>query len=289
MYCAKGAGKAGYRVFDPAMQEELHLKLDMEIVLRHGADRLSERPDEAPFKLLYEPICDLATGRVVALECHLRWLHPELGLLGPRAFLPLAEEIGVATKICQWFREEACAQLQQLRSAEPRLHGLSLHIVVGKEEVAHEELINGLEYALSTARLSPSDVVVVVPEQEVMQDPRFGLGLIDNLRRLGVRIAIGEFGLGCSSITQLHTLALDYLLLGEAFTSTVGACDRQRTLVEAVLTMAKGFSFDVVTQGIKEESQVEVLRQVGCRLGQGAYYSPLLGIDDVAKFVADRN
>ncbi len=289
MYYAKGEGKAGYRVFDPAMQEELHRKLDMEIVLRRGAEQLSKRPEEAPFKLCYEPICDLATGRVVALECHLRWLHPELGPLGPRDFLPLAEEIGVAAAICQWFREEACDQLQQLRTAEPLLHGLCLHMAIGKEEVAHRELINGLEYALSTARLSPSDLVIAIPEEEMMRNSAIGLALLGNLRQLGVRIAIGDFGMGHSSITRLHTLDLDYLVLGEPFTSAVGSCKRQRTLVEAVNTIAQGLGFSVITQGIHQQEQAEVLHQLGCHYAQGAYYSPLLALGEVAKCVTSRN
>lgn len=288
MYYAKGAGKAAYRIFDPAMQEELHRKLDMEIVLRQGANRLSEWPSEAPFEIVYEPVCELATGRVLGLECHLRWVHPELGPLQPEVFLPLAEEIGVASTISQWFCEEACTQLQQLRTIEPRLQSVLLHMPLSKEIVALEDLINGLEYALSTVRLSPSDLVIVLPEQEVMQDPPFGLGLIDKLRRLGVRIGIGEFGVGHSSIAHLHSLSLDYLLLGEPFTSTVAGSKRLQTLVEAILSMAHGFGFEVVVQGVKEEGQMETLHRLGCHIGQGEYYSSLLAFQEVANFVAER-
>jgi diguanylate cyclase (GGDEF)-like protein/PAS domain S-box-containing protein len=286
MYYAKGAGKAGYRVFDPAMQELMHRKLDMELVLRQGVDALRQRPAEAPFAILYEPICEVPSGRVVAVECHLKWLHPEQGPLGFEMFYPLAEEIGVASEISQWLWEEACTQMQQWRTTDPLMHGVRLHLGISQGDVAQPQLIHNIEYALSTSRLSPRDVTIELAEQGVMEDPTTGFMLLDKLRGLGVHVAIDDFGVGCSSITRLHTINLDFLKLGEPFTAAIASCNRQRTLMEAITTMAQGFGFDVVAEVIRDERQVEVLQQLGCHLAQGDYYSPPLAVGDVTRFVA---
>jgi diguanylate cyclase (GGDEF)-like protein len=271
MYRAKGAGKARYVVFDPHMHAEAVDRLTLEGDLRAALDL-------GQLALHYQPILrlDPGTGRagtVVGVEALLRWRHPGRGSVSPGAFIPIAEEIGCMVAIGDWVLETACAQLAHWRSNHaPAFVGMAIHLNLSRRQLL-PGFADRLARTLAAHGLPPAVVHLEFTERAIADDPTTAVAVLHQLRGLGVELHLDNFGTGHSSLSCLHRYPLSGLKVGANFTRDALTRAADRTVLAAVVGLARDLNLQLVAEGIETDAQVELLRQLGCRHAQGFQFS----------------
>ena len=266
MYRAKAAGKARAVLFDQAMHREAVERLQLEGDLREALGR-----DE--FALQFQPIVRLDTGAVIGFEVLLRWHHPGRGVVPPGAFLPVAEEIGVMVPLGDWVVDAACRQLSEWRQAHPAaFNGLALHLNLSRRQLASAGFVARLGAALSAHALPPSALHLEFTERAVLDDPAHANTVLARLRGLGVELHLDNFGTGQSSLSCLHRFPLSGIKVGAGFTRDALSKPTHRTVLAAVVGLARDLNLHLVAEGLESSAQVELLRQMGCDRGQGFHF-----------------
>src|SRR4051794_1655151 len=265
MYRAKELGKARCEVFDESMRDQAVERLDLEGGLRHALER-------GELRVLYQPQVELATGRIVGAEALLRWQHPERGLVVPPLFIPIAEQTGLIVPIGAWVLEEACRQATTWPATSGR--ELAISVNVSARQLAEEDFEQVVERVLSVTGLEPRLLCLEITESAVMADPAAATAALERLKRLGVRLAIDDFGVGYSSLSQLKTLLpVDTIKVDKSFVDGVPGDGEDQAIVDAVLRLAEGLGLAAVAEGVETIEQVDALLGMGCRLSQGFHFA----------------
>ncbi len=266
MYRAKSRGRGGHVVFDAGMQRRVAALLRLETDLRRALDR-----DE--FRLHYQPIVRVDSGRTVAFEALLRWQHPQRGLLLPSAFIPAAEDSGMMVPLGYWALDQACRQLRAWREESPAARPLRIGVNVSPRQFQHPSFYHEVERILQDSGLEAQALRLELTETAIMEDPSLAAELLGRLRRLGVGLAVDHFGSGSSSLGMLRRYAFDMLKTDGSFARR-GEWERGgREIVEAVLSLARTLGLDVVVEGIERREQADELQAWGVPQAQGFYYS----------------
>jgi diguanylate cyclase (GGDEF)-like protein len=263
MYRAKQEGRRRFCTYDRSMNDTAHERLALENQL-HGAIERGE------LRLHYQPKIHLPTGRVTGMEALLRWEHPELGLLQPSSFIPLAEETGLIVPIGEWALEEACRQNQEWSTAgfEPLVVAVNLSL----RQFQHERIEDVTARVLRTTGLDPVLLELEVTESLAMQDPERIVATLVDLKELGVKCSIDDFGTGYSGLSHLMGFPIDKLKIDKSFVATIDT-DREAPIVVAVVALARGLGLEVVAEGVETTEQLERLRELGCDEMQGFLFS----------------
>ncbi len=279
MYHAKSAGRNNYQFFTPAMNRATAERLALEVGLRTAIER-------GELFLHYQPQLDLPSGRVVAFEALLRWHHPEMGLIPPLKFIPIAEDTGQIEAIGAWVLDEALRQVALWRAdghAELRMAvNLSAHQLRGDscgERVSRALLRHGL----------PGEALELeITESVAMHDPVRTAALLRVLRGHGVALAIDDFGTGYSSLAYLKQLPLSCLKLDRSFVMDIEQDANDAAICTATIQLAHSLGLGVVAEGVETAQQLEFLRRLGCDIVQGYFISKPLAPADAAAFLARR-
>jgi len=259
MYVAKSHGKGRYEVF----QSGIHSEVISRFALRADLERAVR---EHEFVLEYQPIVELATGRMVEVEALVRWAHPERGLVPPAEFIPLAEATGLIVPLGRWVLETACRQLGEWsRDGAPDAFAVSVNL--SPAQLRDASLVDHVAAALALGGIAPGRLVLELTESAALDAD--APAMLERLGALGVRIAIDDFGTGFSSLSQLTRLPINQLKLDRSFTHALGRTERQKRLVASVLRLARDQQLVSVAEGIEDAAQAGELRGLGCRLGQG--------------------
>jgi EAL domain-containing protein (putative c-di-GMP-specific phosphodiesterase class I) len=265
MYRAKELGKARCEVFDESMRARAVERLDLEGGLRSALER-------GELHVLYQPQVELATGRIIGAEALLRWQHPERGLIVPPVFIPIAEQTGLIVPIGAWVLDEACRQAATW--AEHSGRRLSMAVNVSPRQLATVEFVGIVEAALATSGLAPELLCLEITESAVLADPEAATVVLERLKALGVRLAIDDFGVGYSSLSQLKALLpVDTIKIDKSFVDGVTSDGEDHAIVDSVLRLAKGLGLTAVAEGVETGEQVEALLGLGCRLSQGFHFA----------------
>jgi diguanylate cyclase (GGDEF)-like protein len=280
MYRAKTAGPAGHALFDRAMHRDALARLQLETDLRHALER-----DE--FRLVYQPVISLRTGRIAGAEALIRWQHPERGLVPPSDFVPLAEDTGLILPIGEWVLREACRQVQAWHSPRPGDPPLTLAVNLSIKQFAKPGLDERLAEVLAETKLEPHRLALEVTESIVIDQPEATTALLASLKGLGVKVHMDDFGTGYSSLSYLHQLPLDGLKVDRAFVSRMDHDERSRQLVHTVLQLARSIGLTAVAEGVTTVEQLSELRRLECEFGQGYLFSPPLDPDAMAALIAE--
>jgi diguanylate cyclase (GGDEF)-like protein/PAS domain S-box-containing protein len=265
MYRAKELGKARCEIFDSSMRERAVERLDLEGGLRHALER-------GELRLLYQPLVELGTGRIIGAEALLRWDHPERGLVVPPVFIPIAEQTGLIVPIGAWVLEEACRQAAVWARHSGR--ELSIAVNVSPRQLATTEFAGMVGAALANSGLSPALLCLEITESAVMADPAAATAVLERLKAIGVRLAIDDFGIGYSSLSQLKALLpVDTIKIDKSFVDGVTGNGEDHAIVDAVLRLASGLGLEAVAEGVESSDQVEALLMMGCRLSQGFHFA----------------
>ena len=275
MYRAKELGKARCEVFDASMRERAMERLDLEADLRGALER-----DE--LYVLYQPQVELDGGRIVGAEALVRWEHPERGLITPLQFIPIAEQTGLIVPIGAFVLREACAQAAAWAREQERDVGMCVN--VSPRQLADDGFAATVEETLAATGLAPGQLCLEVTESAVMADPAAATAALERLKATGVRLAIDDFGIGYSSLSQLKTLLpVDTIKIDKSFVDGVTTDGEDRAIVDAVLRLASGLGLAAIAEGVETGEQVDALLGLGCSLSQGFHFARPQTAADVAR------
>jgi Amt family ammonium transporter len=270
MYRSREAAKGHYEVFDQAMHARAMARLRMETDLRRALDR-----DE--LRVHYQAIVMLETGRISGFEALVRWQHPELGLIQPDDFIPLAEETGLILPIGMWVLREACAQLCRLGEAD--CGEVSVAVNLSVKQLVQGDLPERVAGVLEEFGVQPHRLKLEITESVIMQHSEAITSVLHRLKALGLQLHIDDFGTGYSSLGYLHRLPLDALKIDRSFLSGADGGPNLQ-LVRGIVALAHALDVAVVTEGIESAELLTELRSLRCEYGQGFFFSrPLEGTD----------
>ncbi|MGE0139426.1 MAG: putative bifunctional diguanylate cyclase/phosphodiesterase [Ilumatobacteraceae bacterium] len=234
-------------------------------------------------RLVYQPVVELETNRVVGFEALVRWDHPSLGTIMPDRFIPIAEQSGAILAIGRWVLHEAC----RTAAGWMRSHDTSLTMAVNLSgrQLSSPGLIDDVRAALTAAHLDPSSLVLEMTETALVQDAAMAAGQLRLLRSLGVRLAIDDFGTGYSSLSYLRQFPVDILKIDRSFVSTIADPTKVPAIMRGLLDLGHTLRLEMVAEGIESEAQLSQLREQRCELGQGYLFSPPMPAAEAERFL----
>ena len=284
MYHAKAAGKNRFVTFQPQMQEMLHEKLRLE-------SDIARALANEEFFVEYQPIVDLGTRSLLGVEALVRWRHPDLGVLLPARFIPVAEECGQIVKLGRWILGRACREMRAWRDSLASGADLRVAVNISGRHLQHGDLVQDVAQALKESGLEPGNLVIELTESVIMHNTEANLGRLRQLKALGVRLAIDDFGTGYSSLSYLHRFPIDILKIDQSFVNRLTNTYDGPELARAVITLGETLGLDTVAEGIELEPQVAALLALGCVAGQGFLFATSGSLADLStsEFVARRN
>jgi diguanylate cyclase (GGDEF)-like protein len=262
MYRAKAEGKGRYAVFEQGMHTAVVERLELEVDLKRAIERNE-------LVLAYQPIFSLSTGAIAGLEALVRWQHPTRGLVIPERFVPLAEESGQIRALGRWVLATACHQAALWRARYPAHPGLRVSVNISGLQLREPELVQEVRDALATAQLDAGGLTLEITETVLMEDSEVSAARLAELKQLGVEVSIDDFGIGYSSLRQLHQFPLNNLKIDKFFVDRIGKPDEEPELLRAIVDLAELFGLRVIAEGIERPEQRERLLELGCELGQG--------------------
>jgi diguanylate cyclase (GGDEF)-like protein len=269
MHAAKTAGRGGVRVFDTAMHTRAVQRLDFEAALRRAVIRQQ-------FTVRYQPVVELAGGRLAGLEALVRWDHPERGLVMAGEFVGLAEDTGLIVPIGRWVLHAACQALRDWQRRFPleRPPFLSVHLSV--RQLQQPDLLEDVAGALDASGLDPGELMLEITDSVLAADQEAMVERLRGLRALGVHLAIDDFATGHSSLAYLRNLPVDTLKLTKPFVGGLLHGAEEAALSCAILRVADLLGLQVIAEGVEQEAQALALADLGCPYGQGPHFAPPL-------------
>jgi len=279
MYHAKEAGRNQYRFFEAAM----NARVTSRGVLASDLRRAIEREE---LRLHYQPQADIATGEIVGIEALVRWQHPELGLVSPADFIPVAEELGLIGLLGDWVLNETCRQAVAWQRAG--LPHLPVAVNLSALQLRSPTFLDSVRRALATSGLEAHWLEFELTESVLMQQAETAVKTLNGLSELGIRVAIDDFGTGYSSLAYLRRLAIDKIKIDRSFVRDLGVDAEDTVIVSTIIRMAHSLKLRVIAEGVETSEQLAALRAHGCDEIQGYYFSRPLPPDALADFVQER-
>jgi EAL domain-containing protein (putative c-di-GMP-specific phosphodiesterase class I) len=246
---------------------------------------LRQALEQKQFVLYYQPEVDLATRRIVGLEALIRWAHPERGLIPPMDFIPLAEESGLILPIGDWGLAEACSQIQKWCHEDPHHVSLRVGVNLSARQFSRGGLADYVEALLVQAGISSRQLGLEMTESSIIPNMNTALKVLGSLRRLGVSLLMDDFGTGYSSLSYLHSFPFDVLKIDRSFVSRMTQGDQPLQIVRTIVELARVMGMDVVAEGIETPEQYRLLREMGCRYGQGFLFARPMTADAVTQLL----
>jgi diguanylate cyclase (GGDEF)-like protein/PAS domain S-box-containing protein len=269
MYHAKDSGRDNRQFFKQDLNLRAMKRQSLEDGVRHALER-----DE--FSVYYQPKVNLETGKIVGVEALIRWLHPDLGLVSPAEFIPIAEESGLMVPIGRWVLGQACHQAQAWQDIG--LAPIRIAVNISAVELRAKDFVRGIGVILGGTGLDPRYLELELTETFLVQDSTATLAVLQGLKELGLKLALDDFGTGYSSLNHLKRFPIDTLKIDRSFVRTVTTNPDDAGIVRAVISMGKNLHMRVVAEGIETREQLAFLRGHECPFGQGYLFSqPLTG------------
>ena len=264
MYRAKEEGKNTFKFYSEALNTHSLERMSLETSMRRALERNE-------FVLHYQAKLDLHTGRITGVEALLRWQHPELGLVAPGRFIPLAEETGLIVPIGRWVLQTACSQ--NMAWQREGLPPLLMAVNLSARQLADDQLLDDIGAALRSSGMKPELLEIELTESMVMQDAERAGKVLAAIKKLGARIAIDDFGVGYSSLTHLKRFPIDTLKVDRSFIRDLPQDPEDRAITEAIIAMGRSLHLTVVAEGVETLEQQTFLREHDCDQTQGFFFS----------------
>ena len=279
MYRAKAGGRARHQVFDGDMHRRAVSSLRLETDLRHAL----ERQEIVPY---YQPVVELDTGTLVGFEALARWRHPTSGMLLPDLFIPVAEESGLVVEIGAWMLAEACRQAREWQRRHPLWATLGISVNVSGRQLSHGSVAADVERVLGATGLEPACLTLEITESALVHGLSSGAGVVQRLHAMSVGLHLDDFGTGYSSLAYLHSFPVQALKIDRSFVSQMNQAPQQSAIVKAIVSLAHDLGMEVVAEGVETRAQLEALRALRCRRGQGFLFSKPLPADQAERLLA---
>ncbi|MBW3570260.1 MAG: PAS domain S-box protein [Gemmatimonadetes bacterium] len=276
---AKVLGKNRLEVFDRAMHAQAMSRLRLESDLRRALER-------GEFRLVYQPIVTLDTGRIDGFEALMRWSHPERGDIPPDGFIPIAEETGLIVPLGLWAIDECCSQVQRWTAAGH--DALTISANLSARQFTGPDLAEHLARTLQSCGVPAHRFKFEITESVLLEQEEPAAGTLRRLREMGVVLCLDDFGTGYSSLGYLHRFPLDVVKIDRSFVSRMDRDGRSAQLVHAIVNLARNLRVDVVAEGVETREQLAALRGMGCDYAQGFLFAEPLSEERVARMLASR-
>ena len=280
MYRAKAGGRARHQVFDGDMHRRAVSSLRLETDLR----RALERREIVPY---YQPIVELDTGTVVGFEALARWRHPTSGMLLPDLFIPVAEETGLVVEIGAWMLAEACRQIREWQRRYPLWSTLGISVNVSGRQLSQGGVAADVERVLAGTGLDPTCLTLEITESALVQSLGAGAGAVRRLHEMSIGLHLDDFGTGYSSLAYLHSFPIQALKVDRSFVDRMNQTSQDAAIVRAIVSLAHDLGMEVVAEGVETRAQLEALRALRCRRGQGFLFSRPLPADQAERLLAN--
>ena len=275
MYQAKERGRARFEVFDSEMRASAVRRLQVEAELRRAIEN-----DE--MRLVYQPVIDIDTGRIAAVESLLRWHHPERGIVPPLEFIPVAEESGLIVPLGEWVLREAMTKAarwaQMARPGEPPV---VVSVNLSARQLAEPDLVSTVARIIEETAVHPRQMALEITESMLVQDTAAAAATLHALEELEVKLVLDDFGTGYSSLGYVKRFPLSFLKIDRSFVAALGTSRRDAAIVSAIAEMSRALGARVVAEGVETEEQLVDARKLGCELAQGYLFSRPVPSDDI--------
>jgi EAL domain-containing protein (putative c-di-GMP-specific phosphodiesterase class I) len=225
------------------------------------------------FVIHYQPVIRLHDGSIASMEALLRWDHPERGLIGPIAFIPVAEESRLIIPIGRWVIEQACRQAAAWQQLQPDAAPVGVAVNLSARQLSDPELVAHLEGSIRSTGIDPSTLWLELTESTLLDETAYVERTLSTLKELGVRLVLDDFGVGFSSLGYLKRLPLSMVKLDRTFVENVTESPHDAAIVRAVTEMAETLGIGVVAEGVESEEQVRAARHLGCTYAQGFQFA----------------
>jgi diguanylate cyclase (GGDEF)-like protein/PAS domain S-box-containing protein len=271
LHRAKEHGRDNYQLYSPEMNARAVERLSLE-------NRLRQALQNEQFVLYYQPLIDLRSEKIVGAEALLRWHHPELGLLSPGDFIPLAEMLGLMLPIGQWVLNASCEQVREWHdTGHPDFR---VAVNVSSRQFQQEDFVDGVTRALEESRIFPGALDLEITESALMRDPEGSIAKLRDLKNRKVRISLDDFGTGFASLNHLGLFPIDRIKLDGSFVKELQQNSNHRAIARAVIAMAHGLRLTLLAEGVETPEQLAFLRDEGCDEAQGYYFGRPLPAPD---------
>ncbi|NJL02420.1 MAG: EAL domain-containing protein [Spirulinaceae cyanobacterium SM2_1_0] len=280
MYHAKALGKSRRAVFAPSMYAQNLATLQLEIDLRRALEL-----DE--LQVYYQPIVLLANGQISGFEALIRWQHPEQGCLNPSSFIELAEESGLIVPIGWWLCRQACQQLHTWQRQFPH-YSLTININLSGRQFSQPTLAEQVQTILQETALTPQSLKLEITETTIMESPETVRQTLAALKAMNVQLNIDDFGTGYSSLSRLQSFPIDTLKIDRSFVTAMAQDPQNLEIVRAIISMADSLGIDTVAEGVETAAQLEQLRAMNCKYGQGYWFAEALSAERAAALLAEQ-
>lgn len=276
MYCVKKNIKDDYCFYSDEIQEENLKQIRMVNELRHAIDNQE-------FALVYQPIINLNSGKLIGVESLVRWIHPIKGVISPMEFIPLSEESGLIHEICKWVLKTAL--LQKKSWEEQRYPNIKMSINISGKRVTKNDFINEIRELIFKTKLKCDEIQLEVTETAVMEDINASTTVLKELRDMGIKIALDDFGTGYSSLTYLEKLPIDIVKLDRNFIKGISNVGQSNVIVASVVKLTHDLNLGIVAEGIETKDQLEFLKLNNCDYGQGYLFSKPVTKEEIEKLL----
>ncbi|MGG5252360.1 EAL domain-containing protein [Neobacillus sp. SM06] len=278
MYFAKEKGKNNFQFYSKKLDRISKRKIEMENGLRRALEKNE-------LLLHYQPQIDLSTGRLVGIEALVRWQHPKHGLVPPNEFIPLAEESGLIVPIGKWVLRTACEQAEKWRNSG--FDDFSIAVNISARQFQDEHFVQSVVEILDEVGFYPGNLDLEITES-IMQNFEESTLILTELRDLGIRLSIDDFGTGYSSLSYLKHLPINKIKIDKSFVDDIDQHESQGAMVKTIIDMGHHLNFAVVAEGVETERQIRFLKENGCEIVQGYYYSQPLPVDQMESFINEK-
>ncbi|MFB8795755.1 MAG: EAL domain-containing protein [Microcoleus sp.] len=278
LYRAKERGRNNYQFYTSTINPQGSQLLTLE-------NRLHDALQKGEFEVYYQPKVNITTWKIQGMEALLRWHHPELGLVSPGTFIPIAEENGLIVAIGEWVLETACTQNKAWQDAlQPDLR---IAVNFSARQFQQFNLLEMVTKCLDKTGLEPKYLELEITETTAMQDVDYTTKVLKDLQNMGVQIALDDFGTGYCSLNYLKKFPLNILKIDKSFVSEMTTDPCERAIANAVATLGRDLNLSVVAEGVETQEQLECLRSLHCQEIQGHYFSRALSVNDASKLLVN--
>jgi EAL domain-containing protein (putative c-di-GMP-specific phosphodiesterase class I) len=279
MYHAKKLGRNNFQYYSKKLNEEAAEKLKIEGRLRHALDNDT-------LELHYQPQINISSGEISGVEALLRWNDPELGMVGPDIFIPIAEEFGLIIQISEWVINEACRQAQQWITAFNL--PITMSINISAVHFNNQSLEVMIADALKATGLNPRNLELELTETSILKDLEQARETLDTFKSMGLKLALDDFGTGYSSLSYLMQLPFDRLKIDQSFIRNLKTETKGSAIVSAIISMSHSLGMSVIAEGVEDIEHLQVLLPMHCDHIQGYHISRPLTADKFEDFVRRR-
>jgi len=277
MYKAKDAGRNSFEFYTHDMTERAFEHVMMDANLRRAFA-------QHQFIIYYQPQYDSSQHKITGMEALLRWNHPEMGMISPSKFIPVAENTGLIVELDRWVMQNAIQQVSQWRRSGIETGRLSLNMAT--KQLEKKDLLEFVKNCLHQSQCRPEWITFEITESQIMKNPEKSISLLKELSMLGIEIAVDDFGTGYSSLTYLKRLPVDKLKIDSAFINELPHDDEDVAIVRAIIALAKSMKLDVIAEGVENQQQIDFLLEAGCPEIQGFFFAKPMPADQIESFLS---